>query len=202
MKRDQLTFLVVGFAFGALFGGALLSAVNDSPDLAASAAVGGPPPSSAAPAGVAPAAGDGAPMMAEIRGLRQRIEDDPEDEAAILRLAHLYHDVQMWDDAISYYGMALEVHPEQPDLLTDMGICYRGKQEFDTALEMFNAASAMDASHWQSLFNIVVVAGFDLNQFDTAREALTTMQQMDPVPPRLDELREALDRAESGDNEG
>jgi cytochrome c-type biogenesis protein CcmH/NrfG len=202
VKREQLTFLAVGFAFGALFGAALLSAFSESPDLAAASA-GGVPSGSAAPAAGAPAqGGGGAPMMAEIRALRKQIADDPQDSAAIVRLAHLYHDVQMWDDAIGYYEMALEIDPQQPDLLTDMGICYRGKQEYDTALELFNRASALDPAHWQSLFNVVVVAGFDLKQFETARAALNTMQQMDPLPPRLDELSQALDQAEAGNPEG
>jgi len=45
------------------------------------------------------------------------------------------------------------------------------------------------------LFNIAIVAGFDLGEWDRADAALDAMQGMSPPPPRLGELREALNKA-------
>lgn len=195
MKKEQLAFLAVGFAFGILVGFGAYNAFDAAPELDGQASAGtvqGP----AGPTANSRTASDaGAPMMAEIRALKRRIQQDPQDHEALVRLANLYHDGNMLDDAIGFYEMALAVRPDEPDQLTDMGICYRGKRDFERALELFEKANAIDPKHWQSLFNYVVVAGFDLGRFDEAREALTAMEQLDPPPPRLEDLRQALEQA-------
>lgn len=195
VKKEHFAFLVVGFAFGILVGFGTFTAQSSAPDL--------DEPGAQAQAPAAPLAGpasvdEGAPMMAEIRTLKQRLQEHPEDHTALVRLANLYHDGNMIDDAIGYYELALKVRPDSPDELTDMGICFRAKRDFDRALELFQQANAIDPNHWQSLFNYVVVAGFDLGRFDSAREALETMEKLSPRPPRLDDLRQALEQAASG----
>jgi len=193
LKKEQFAFLVVGFAFGILVGYGAFMAHSTAPDLEGQGATASAAQGSAAPA-AGPADG-GAPMMAEIRGLKKRVQDNPQDHEALVRLANLYHDGNMLDDAISYYEKALAVEPNSPDELTDMGICYRAKREYERALELFQQANKIDPAHWQSLFNYVVVAGFDLGHFDSARQALDTMEKMNPRPPRLDDLRKALEQA-------
>ena len=47
-------------------------------------------------------------MMAEIRGLRQRLQDDPRDHQALVRLGNLYQDVSMFDQAIEHYHKAVD----------------------------------------------------------------------------------------------
>jgi hypothetical protein len=44
------------------------------------------------------------------------------------------------------------------------------------------------------LFNIVIVAGFDLGQWERAETALKALEAMNPTPPRTDELRATLER--------
>jgi tetratricopeptide (TPR) repeat protein len=100
----------------------------------------------------------------------------------------------MWDQAAMYYEKAVELEPHNPDVITDLGTCYRGMKQFDKALETFDRAHKLDPNHYQSVFNAAVVAGFDLKQFDRAEEALNAMESMNPPPPRLDELRQAIAR--------
>ena len=76
-----------------------------------------------------------------------------------------------------------------------MGICYQELKEFDKALELLMRAQKADPSNWQSLYNIVVVAGLDLHRFDQADAALARLQQLRPDAPNLAELREALNKA-------
>ncbi len=194
LKKEHALFLLIGFAFGALFGIAVVNAVGGQPDLQAQAA-GDDGMRPQAPQGQAGPDGGAAPMMAEIRALRKAIADDPTDHAAIVRLANLHHDINDFDNAIGYYEQALALVPDDPDAMTDMGICYRGKREFDRALELFRQASAMQENHWQSLFNIVIVTGFDLQQYDPAFEALETLEAAQPDLPQLVELRGALEEA-------
>jgi tetratricopeptide (TPR) repeat protein len=110
-------------------------------------------------------------------------------------LANIYHDAAMWDQAVGYYLRAIEITPGDPDLITDLGICYRGQRKFDEALAQFDRAQEINPDHWQSLFNTVVVAGFDVGQYDRAEAALQRMEAMQPQPPKTSELRDAIRKA-------
>ena len=138
-------------------------------------------------------------MVARVNELKRMLQESPEDPQIMLALANIYYDAAMWEQAAGYYERVAAIEPD-PDVLTDLGVCYRGLQKFDEALERFARAYAMDEGHWQSLFNTVVVAGFDKGDLETAREALASMEAMNPrpaeLPPeRLRQLRELLDRA-------
>lgn len=209
MRRDQLVFLCGGFAFGLLFGFGLFQAIRSEPVLQASSAgaeaIGRPqgPPSPtqmSQPAAGSTAAAGGAPMVAEINRLKQRLESAPEDLQTILRLADIYHQAAMWDQSARYYERAVTLNGNDADVLTDLGICYRNLREFDRALEQFAQAHRVNPGHWQSLFNGAVVAAFDLGHFDRAVEAIQQIESIAPRPENLDaarlqELREAIERA-------
>lgn len=202
MKAENAAYLFGGFAFGILFGFAVVTVFNNQPDLdshgMAGVAAGPAGPMAPTQTGSAGSAVGAAPMMARIQELRGAIRDDPRDVASLSELAHLYHDVGMWEQAIGYYEQAVEVEPDDPNLLTDLGICYRRNGDPERALALFARAHEADPQHWESLFNTVVVAGFDLSRFDAARAALETMEAMTPKPPRLDELRQALEESAAG----
>jgi tetratricopeptide (TPR) repeat protein len=146
-------------------------------------------------------AGAEAPMVAEINELKRRLQENPQDLSAATRLANLHHDVQMWDQAAVFYEKAVALSPDDPDLLTDLGVCYRALDRFGDALEMFSRAQAADPDHWQSLFNTAVVAAFDLGEYDRALEALEPLERKVPPLPRVTELRQAVERARDGARE-
>lgn len=206
MNRENLSFLLAGLAFGALLGFGVYHAWVTRPDSAAVVAdVGGPPAPRGpqAPTAVGgPNAGGGAPMVAEINRLKRVLEQDSTDAAALLRLANLYHDAGMFQQAVSYYERLRKVRPQDPDVLTDLGVCYRGLREFDRALELFGEANRLAPRHWQSLFNTAVVAAFDVGRFDVASRALQSIEAIDPPPPDLDrtqiaQLRQKLEQAQA-----
>ena len=199
MRKDQLVFLLGGLAFGFLFGFGVYHTWYATPDL------GGPATTAAAPAPTGPPpqgqqatgqANSSAPMVGEINQLKRMIQEDPQNVAAFVRLGNLHYDVQMWDQAVGYYQQALELElqPDDPNVMTDMGVCFRGLGQFEKALELFEKASGLNPDHHQSRFNVVIVAGFDLNQWDRADAALRELEAMNPKPPRTDELRGALER--------
>jgi len=198
MKKDHLAFLLGGLAFGLLFGFGGYHTWFAAPRLDGSNPFANPVTKTptmpaAAPAPSQPAAG--APMVAEINELKRLVQQDPGNVAALVRLGNLHFDVQMWSQAAGYYEKAVEVEPNDADLLTDLGTAYRGMGQPDKALGAFARASAADPKHFQSLFNTVIVAGFDLGQFERAEQALQALEALTPPPPRLDELRHALEQA-------
>ena len=208
MKRDQFLFLLGGLAFGILIGFGSYHAIHETPQLDGQASMAAPP----APRGPAaptqtggPNADGGAPMVARVNELKRMLQENPDDPQVLLALANIYYDAAMWEQAAGYYERVAAIEPT-PDLLTDLGVCYRGLQRFDEALDRFARAQSMDSGHWQSLFNTVVVAGFDKGDLETAREALASMEAMNPrpaeLPPeRLRQLRELLDRAAAAEPE-
>lgn len=204
MSKESLAFLFGGFAFGVLIGYGLFSAVSTTPDLDLTGGPGsvGSPAGPMAPGQTALGAGGAAPMVAEINALKGRLQEKPEDVGALMRLANIYHDVSMWEQAITYYDRALELRPDDPDLLTDAGICFKRVGRFDHALELFDKAREVAPDHWQSLFNKVVVAGFDLDRFDLAVAAMEQLEAMNPPPPRTAQLRQALEQRMSGSGNG
>jgi Tfp pilus assembly protein PilF len=139
--------------------------------------------------------GGGAPMMAEINALKERVVKDPKDLQAWARLANLYQDAGMYEPAASFYQRALELAPNDANLLTDTAICYQELRQFDKALDLLERAQKADPAHWQSLYNIVVVAGLQMGHFERADAALARLQQIHPDAPNLAQLRAALTKA-------
>ena len=138
-----------------------------------------------------------AALTAEIFRLKQRLREEPSDLQALTRLAHIHHDRQLWEPAALYYEQAVGLSPDDPNLLTDLGICYRGLRRFDDALGVFARARAADGTHWESPYNSAVVLAFDLGQYDRAREALQPLLAMDSPPPQVAELLDGIERAHS-----
>lgn len=199
MKRDHGAFLFAGLAFGFLLGFGLFRAIDTRPGSGGEEVAGSEIPSPMGPAAPTQTAGGGGggggPMMAEINALKERVQKDPSDIQAWTRLANLFQDAGMFEPAIEFYQHALELTPNDANLLTDLGICYQELKQYDLALAQLELAQKADPANWQSLYNIVVVAGLRMHRFDRADEALTRLKQIRPDAPNLDQLQDALTKA-------
>ncbi len=192
MTREHVMFLFGGLAFGILIGFGSYHAIHTAPSLTQAAIGGGAVPAPQgppAPTQLGPNAEGGAPMVATVNRLKRMLQESPNDVPVLLKLANLYHDAAMWEPAAGYYARVVELEPPNADTLTDLGVCYRGLRRFDEALAAFERAHNLDPAHWQSLYNTVVVAGFDVNRLELAQEALDAMESIDPRPSELDAAR-------------
>lgn len=199
MKKDQLAFLLAGIAFGVLVGYGFFNAFANRPGAArapAEQATGpmGPPAMSQGPPPGDAGGGGSAPMLQEINALKQAVETDPSNLPAWIRLANIYHDAGMFEPAIGFYEKAIALSPSDPDLITDMGICYEQLRQYPKALELFEQAQSIDSTHWQSLYNIVVVSTFGLVDYDRADATLKRLESVNPSAPNLQQMREAITR--------
>ncbi len=196
LKKEQFFFLIGGFAFGVLVGFGLFRIYEDRPLLDAAAATQGiaAPGGPRAPGQSAPPQGGGgaSPMVGQINELKKRLEANPKDGAAAATLGNTYYEVSMWEQALQFYEIALSIEPDNPDWLTDSGNVYRELGQHDRALDSFRRAHELHPDHWQSLFNTVVVAAFDLQQMELADAALAKLEQLDPAPAQLPQLKQAL----------
>jgi Tetratricopeptide repeat len=156
-------------------------------------------PAAGGPAGAA-AAGGGAgaaglpPGMAAVQQLRDYVASHPKDADAVLKLANLNFDIHNWARARDLYSQYLGLRPDNPDVMTDLGDCYRELKQYDSALAQFRRAEGLAPAHWRSLFNEVVVLAFDLKQFDAADKAFAHLQQVAPQQPEVTQLGTELQR--------
>lgn len=199
MKRESLTFLIGGFAFGILIGFGIFRAIEHRPDATRAAAAQDSVPSPSGPMAPTQAGTtSSAPMLEEVNALKTALKADPDNVPALTRLGNLMQDAGMFSQAAVLYERAARLAPNEPDLLTDLGICYQNLQQYDKALDQFTLAQKANPAHWQSLYNMVVVAGFDLRKFDDASAALEKLEKVNPNAPNLAQLKEALAKARSG----
>ncbi len=137
----------------------------------------------------------GAPMLAEINALKERVQKDPKDVEAWTRLANMYQDAGMIEPAVEFYTRAIALKQNDAALMTDLAICYQRLNQFDKSLDLLEKAQVADPSNWQSLYNIVVVAGLQMGRLDRAHAALAQLEKIRPDAPNLAQLKEALDKA-------
>lgn len=196
MKREQWWYLLSGFAFGVLVGLAVAQGIHGRAKAAGTGAI--PSPAGPPAMGAQAPAPSGAPMMAEISKLKERIASNPQDIDALVRLGDLFYDIENWQDATVFYERAVAIRPGDPNVLTDLGFCYMSTGQFGRALELFDAASAADPTHWQSVYNAVVLSGVYMGNFDRAEQALDRLKSIKPDAPNLAELEQAIADAKRG----
>ncbi len=95
--------------------------------------------------------------------------------------------------AIAAYERALELQPKDPNVLTDLGIAYRGLGDPEAAVARFRQAAAVDPSHLQSRFNLGLVLLSDLHSAPQARAAWEDYLKIAPNDdPNRKDVEQAL----------
>lgn len=67
-----------------------------------------------------------------------------------------------FEKAISAYTKSLELHPENPDVWTDLGVMYRRSDQPVEAIKAFDKAIGIDPKHEASHLNKGIVLMHDL----------------------------------------
>lgn len=203
MTRDNVLFILIGILIG-FIAGYLMQEVMLTRQPARLVHGDGAQAGAPSPGGGGPGAGARTNQQAaaqaraqEIAQLRSYLESNPEDERAVLRLANLSYDGQSWSDCIQYYERFLELEPGQPDVLSDLGVCYQKIGEPQQALEAFDRAQEIAPDHWQSRFNEVVILAFDLGDFERAEQVLEELRELQPDNPNIERLAEEVARRQA-----
>jgi len=202
MTKDNIVFTGFGFLLGLVIGSMVIG-----PKLAQSK-LAGAPAAVAAPA-EAPAAEGGAgsptraagsedpaprsPMGAvfqQINNLKQQIERDPNNAQALAQLGTMYMDAGKFPQAIEYFERALKVR-DDPQVRTDLGICYRNTGDAEKSLAQFRQVVQAHPEQWQALFNEVIILG-ETRRFDEARTELAKLQKLRPGDPDVQKLADSL----------
>jgi len=180
--------LAIGLVVGLFVGYQIGSSGPSSP--AASAMPGMPPLPPQMPS--APPPGGGADALARIATLQSIVARDPKNVQAWVRLGNDFFDTHQPQKAVEAYGRALELQPNDPNVLTDQGVMYRELRQYDKAIQNFEKASKADPTHVQSLFNMGVVYSTDLKLPQKAIEAWSKVVRVAPESPQAAQARQAL----------
>ncbi|HUK65651.1 MAG TPA: tetratricopeptide repeat protein [Anaeromyxobacteraceae bacterium] len=124
------------------------------------------------------------------------VAQDPKNLEAWVELGNDYFDTHQRERAIEAYGKALEIQPNNPNVLTDQGIMYRELGAFDRAIANFEKANAVEPAHVQSLYNLGVVYAYDLKEKEKALKAWRRLVEVAPTSPQAAEARQAIQALE------
>jgi cytochrome c-type biogenesis protein CcmH/NrfG len=143
-------------------------------------------------------AGSPTDYQARIVEAEKILAKDPKNLQAWIQLGNDYFDTDQAQKAISAYGKALEIQPDNPNVLTDQGIMHRKMGWYDKAIANFEKAQSLDPKHLQSLFNMGIVYSQDLKQNDKALAVLGKYLSMDSTSPTAQQIKAMMEQIKSG----
>lgn len=187
MNKDNLLFALAGLLLGFVSSYLLFEAMTVRQPARRQAGATATAPAGAMPGGegaqtpgAEAGAQSGAPSMEEIQRLRDHVAANPDDAPAVLQLAHLNFEIQNWARARDLYTQYLKLRPDEPDVLSDLGVAYRELGEPQEALRLFDRAQELQPDHWQSRFNEVIVLALDLENYDAAEAVIAELKRLQP----------------------
>ncbi len=196
MNRSLVIGLAVGLLVGIFIGYQAGSASSPPPGMNAMGGLppgmpGQMPPGAQMPPPLAP--GDN--FQARISAMTAVVAQDPKNREAWVQLGNDYFDTRQPQKAIDAYAKALELVPNDANVLTDQGVMYRELHQYDRAVANFSKANQVDPRHVQSLYNLGVVYFNDLKQPKKAIDAWNKVIQTAPQSDQAAQARTALEEA-------
>lgn len=155
MNKESMLIGIVALIVGLLGGYLIFSISNAGKTQQANVAI---------PAG----AGSPTDYTQRIAQAEKIVAQDPKNLNAWISLGNDYFDTEQTQKSINAYGKALEIEPNNPNVLTDQGVMYRKVGWYDKALVNFEKANKIDPNHLQSLYNAGIVYVVDLKQPEKA----------------------------------
>lgn len=119
-------------------------------------------------------------MEKHVKHMEAEAGKNPQDAKAWIGLGNAYFDFEAPEKAIDAYLKALALSPDNPAVLTDLGIMYRRIKQWQKAIESFDKAAQLDPTHVQSRFNKGVVLLHDLNDKEGAIKAWQEVAKLQP----------------------
>lgn len=179
MNKDSMLVAVVALIVG-LLGGYLIFSISNAGKLQQPAA--------------AIQAGGGSPAdyTQRIAQAEKVVAQDPKNLAAWISLGNDYFDTEQTQKSINAYGKALEIDPNNANILTDQGVMFKKMGWYDKALVNFDKAQKIDPKHQQSLFNSGIIYAVDLKDHVKARPYWKKILEIDPNSPTAMQVKSMM----------
>lgn len=182
MKKETILIAVSALVIGVL-GGYLIFSISNAGKAQQS--------NISAPAG----AGSPADYTQRIVQAERVVAQDPKNLNAWITLGNDYFDTEQTQKSINAYGKALEIEPNNPNVLTDQGIMFRKTGWYDKALANFEKANKIDPNHLQSLYNAGLVYFVDLKQPEKALMYWNRYLKMDSTSPTAMQIKGMMEQS-------
>jgi Tfp pilus assembly protein PilF len=181
VNKDSILIAVVALIVG-LLGGYLVFSISTS--------------GKAQQSNVAIQTGAGSPAdyTQRIAQAEKIVAQDPKNLNAWISLGNDYFDTAQSQKAINAYGKALEIGPDNPNVLTDQGIMFRAVGWYDKALANFERANKIDPNHLQSLYNAGLVYAVDLKQPEKATPYWNRYLKLDSSSPTAIQIKGMMEQ--------
>jgi len=127
--------------------------------------------------------------------LLEAINKDPNDFTSLTKLGDIYYDGQQYQTAIQYYERALAIHPDNPDVRTDMGTAYWYTGNADKAIAEMETSLKYRAGHPQSLFNLGWVRWQGKGDAKGAVDAWEKLLKANPNYPQKEQVEQYIAKA-------
>jgi tetratricopeptide (TPR) repeat protein len=191
MRSDAIAYGIAGVLFGLIAGWVIGSqqAVARPPAAAPQAAATAPPSGAVPRAAVLD--------EAQVTALKSVAQREPGNPTPRTQLANLYFDADRYDEAITWYGKALALTPNDVNVSTDLGVCYYYTNQPDKALDQFSRSLKLDPKHTKTLLNVGIVKAFGKQDLQGASEAWQEVLKIAPNGLEAQAAKRALDSLQS-----
>jgi cytochrome c-type biogenesis protein CcmH/NrfG len=186
--------LLLGVALGYLFrGSASVATAKAAPSMSAQQGSSVLPQSD--PNSQAALAQAAAPLL-------EAVNKDPNDFDSLVQLGNLYYDGQQFPSAIQYYERALVIHPDNPDVRTDMGTAYWYTGNAQKAVAAMETSLKYRPGHPQTLFNLGWVRWQGKQDPKGAIEAWQQLLKTNPDYPEKQKVEQYIAKAKEHASRG
>ena len=187
--------LLLGVALGYLFRGSASPAAAPAAAATTTQQGSGAHPQQPDPNAQAALAQAAAPLL-------EAVKQDPNDYDSLVKLGNLFYDGQQFPSAIQYYARALAIHPENPDVRTDMGTAYWYMGDADKALAAMETSLKYRPGHPQTLFNLGWVRWQGKQDPKGAVEAWQQLLKANPDYPQRQQVEQYIAKAQEHASRG
>jgi tetratricopeptide (TPR) repeat protein len=195
MKSDAVAFGIAGVLFGLIAGWIIGSQqATVRPSL--------PAQTQQAPAAAPQGASGGSARATvldetQVNALKAVAQRESSNATPRVQLGNLYFDAERYDEAIRWYGEALQLSPKDVNVSTDLGVSYYYSNQPDKALEQFDRSLELDSKHAKTLLNVGIVKAFGKQDLDGAAQAWQAVIALAPNSPEAQAAKRALDSLQS-----
>jgi cytochrome c-type biogenesis protein CcmH/NrfG len=127
--------------------------------------------------------------------LLDAVNKDPNDFDSLVKLGDLLYDGKQFPSAIQYYARALAIHPDNPDVRTDMGTAYWYTGNAEKALAAMETSLKYRPGHPQTLFNLGWVRWQGKQDPRGAIEAWRQLLKANPDYPQRQQVEQYIAKA-------
>ena len=143
-----------------------------------------------------------AALARAVAPLLEAINRDPKDFDSLVKIGNLYYDGKQFPSAIQYYERALAIHPENPDVRTDMGTAYWYTGDAEKALAAMETSLKYRPGHPQTLFNLGWVRWQGKQDPKGAIEAWQELLKSNPDYPQKQQVEQYIAKAKEHASRG